>query len=488
MQMQAHVKDRQPRIGSEQLEAKRRSGSASWIALFLLVFICIDTSLADELKTKAAPHPHIVLIVADDLGWNDVGFNGSTIKTPHLDSLAASGMRFEQLYVAPTCSATRAGLLTGRRPFHLGLQVGVIKDWSTFGLPLEERTLASAFKDAGYRTAMIGKWHLGTSREEFLPRSRGFDYFYGNYGGSVGYNNHKTARGVLDWQRNGETVNEKGYVTTLSGLDAARLIQAHDVEVPLFLYVAFNAPHRPLQAPKSYLDRYPGIEDERRRTYAAMVSSLDDEVGRIVKSLEARGMHDNTLILFLSDNGGTESGGGSNDPLRGGKGSFYEGGIRSASFIHWPGEIKAGTSTAALLHVTDWFPTLLGLAGGNLEQPLPLDGVDIWPTLTQGAPSPHREELVLYVFEAAGAIRRGDWKLVIPPGSSKKAPVSELYHLGKDPNETKDLAGSEPEKLALLEKRLDFYRKQAVAMKRNPKKGSDRLKARTALGKPEEAN
>src|SRR5262245_51473383 len=283
--------------------------------------------------------PNILYIVADDLGWKDVGFHGSDIRTPTLDALAAKGAKLEQFYAQPMCTPTRAALMTGRYPFRYGLQTAVIPQGHTYGLATDEWLLPDALKDAGYKTAIIGKWHLGHADQKFWPRQRGFDYQYGPLIGEIDYFSHKVD-GKIDWYRNGEVVDEEGYSTTLLGNEAVKLIEAHDPAKPLFMYLAFNAVHTPYQAPQAYLDRYKSIADPSRRAYAASATAMDEEVGRVVDALAAKKMLDNTLIVFQSDNGGTRDAmfagaitdmskvvlPADNGPYRGGKGTLYEGG------------------------------------------------------------------------------------------------------------------------------------------------------------------
>src|SRR5215470_8308762 len=249
--------------------------------------------------------PHIIHIVADDLGWKDVGFNGATdIKTPNLDALAAGGAKFTQFYVQPMCTPTRAALMTGRYPFRYGLQTAVIPSVSTYGLDTTEWLMPQCLREAGYKTAIIGKWHLGHADKKYWPKQRGFDYQYGAMIGELDYFTH-SEHGVLDWFRDNEPVKEEGYTTTLLGNDAVKYINAQDASKPFYLYLTFNAPHTPYQAPKEYVDRYPNIADPTRRTYAGMVTCMDDEIGKVVAALDKKGLRDNTLILFQSDNGGT---------------------------------------------------------------------------------------------------------------------------------------------------------------------------------------
>ncbi len=414
-----------------------------------------------------APRPHIVFVLADDLGWKDVGYHGSEIKTPNIDRLSAAGVRLEQFHVLPVCSPTRCALMTGRYPIRCGLQSGVVRPWSNHGLPLGERALAQALKGAGYRTAIAGKWHLGHADPAYLPTRRGFDRQYGHYNGAIDYFEH-TRDGGLDWHRDDKGLREEGYSTNLLAAEAERVIKEHDPKTPLFLYVPFNAPHAPLQAPAEYLKQYEGIRNQRRRSYAAMVTCMDDAVGKIAGALKERGMADNTLLIFSSDNGGPVAQGANNGTLRAAKGTLYQGGVQVVAWAAWPGKLKAGTTINEPLHVVDWYPTLLKLAGASAEQKLPVDGKDIWPTLTEGKPSPH-EAILINVEPGRGAIRAGPWKLVAR-GKFPREPADpklevELFDLGSDPSERKNLADEKPEKVKELLSGLNDYAREAVPPK-----------------------
>jgi arylsulfatase A-like enzyme len=426
----------------------------------LALFSCVH-SRADEAPAK---RPHVVIFLADDLGWKDVGYHGSEIRTPNIDKLAGQGVRLEQFYVLPLCSPTRAALITGRYPIRTGLQSGVVRPWAKYGLPLEERTLAGALRGAGYETAITGKWHLGHFRPDYLPTRRGFAHQYGHYNGMLDYFTH-LRDGGLDWHRDDRALREEGYTTNLLADEAVRLIRRHDPKKPLFLYVPFNAPHAPLQAPEEYIARYKDIKDRKRRIYAAMVTCLDDAIGRVAGALKERGMDGDTLMIFSSDNGGPLRQGANNDPLRAGKGTLYEGGVRVCAWARWPGVLKPGTVNAPL-HIVDWYPTLLKLAGAKTEQKLPLDGKDLWPTLTAGKPGPH-EEILLNAEPHRGAIRRGDWKLVVKgtlprPATTEGLKGMELFNLKKDPGEKTNLTGKNPAKARGLLDRLNVYAREAV--------------------------
>jgi len=428
-----------------------------------------QTNKPDTAETTGRK-PNMVHIVADDLGWNDVGFNGATdIKTPNLDKLAAEGVTFTQFYVQPMCTPTRAALMTGRYPFRYGLQTAVIPSVSTYGLDTTEWLMPQCLKEADYNTAIIGKWHLGHADKKYWPKQRGFDYQYGAMIGELDYFTHEE-HGVLDWYRNNKAVREKGYTTQLLGNDAVKYIDAQNPSKPFYLYLTFNAPHTPYQAPKEYVDRYPNIEDPTRRIYAGMVTCLDDEIGRVVAALDKKGLRNNTLILFHSDNGGTRSAMFAgvmadmskvkipcdNGPYRDGKGTLYEGGTRVCAFANWPGHIKPGT-VEGLIHAVDIYPTFAVLAGASTAKCKPLDGVNVWDTIAEGKPSP-RTEIIYNVEPFRGAVRQGDWKLVW----RTLLPFNvELFNLAQDPSEKNNLAGQNPDKIGVFQQRLDELAKQS---------------------------
>jgi arylsulfatase A-like enzyme len=349
---------------------------------------------------------------------------------------------------------------------------------------LQERTLAQALHEAGYETAITGKWHLGEFDPAYLPTARGFDHQYGHYFGAIDYFQH-TRDGSPDWYRDDQAVQEEGYSTHLVAREACRLIQEYDQAKPLFLYVPFNGVHGPLQVPEKYTQPYTALTGNRR-TLAGMVSAVDEAIGQIVAALQARNLRDNTLIIFSSDNGGPNPEAlSTNGDLRAGKGTIYEGGVRVCAFANWPGQIPAGVTIKEPMHAIDWFPTLVKLAGGSQEQKLPLDGRDVWPMLTQGAKSPH-EAILLVQSPQHAAVRMGDWKLLVNAGQAgsdetpspsprakvkakakaRKAakadsPVS-LYNLATDVSEKTDLAASEPERVAALQAKLQEFLKNAA--------------------------
>lgn len=436
--------------------------------------------------SAGAPKPNIVFILSDDQGWADVSFHKGDIRTPNIDRLAATGTRLEQFYVQPVCSPTRASFMTGRYPLRYGLQTGVVRPWAQYGVPLEERFLPQALKEAGYETAITGKWHLGHFQPAYLPTHRGFDHQYGHYNGALDYNTHERDGGH-DWHKDDKANYDEGYSTHLVGREASRIITEHDTGKPLFLYVPFNAVHAPHQVPASYTEPYSNLKGDRR-TYAGMVAAMDEAIGKIIDAVEKKGIRDNTIIFFCSDNGGPAPGRvTSNGLLRAGKGTLYEGGVRVPAVISWPGKVKAGAVVDAPLHMVDWFPTFVKLAGGSLEQKLPLDGRDAWPAITQGAPSPH-EDIVHNITPIGGALRMGDWKLVVggtyseiegpgegePQAAKKKKgkasniPAVELFNIKDDPYEKKNLAEQNPDKVKELKARLDGYIHAAVPSKQAP--------------------
>lgn len=426
-----------------------------------------------------ADAPNIVLIVADDLGWGDVGWHGSEIKTPNLDKLANGGAKLEAFYVQPVCTPTRAALMTGRYPIRHGLQTGVVRPWAQYGLPLEEQTVAQGLKSAGYATAIVGKWHLGHFEKGYLPTQRGFDHQYGHYNGAIDYNTH-VRDGGFDWHKDDVVNRDEGYSTHLIAKESTRIVQTYAAKKPFFLYVPFNAVHAPHQVPESYLKGYEHLKGERK-IYAGMLTALDEAIGQIVQAIDTAGVRSNTLFLFTSDNGGPQPGVvTSNGPLRAGKATHYEGGVRVAAFANWEGRIPKGSVVNEPLHAADLYPTLLNLAEAKVDQKLPLDGRDAWATIADGKPSPH-EDILINATPQSGAIRVGDWKLVVngtkstagfdgeEVEESDKAQKLELFDLKNDPYEKTDLHQKFPDKANELKTRWAEYQKQAKAPKTRPK-------------------
>lgn len=438
--------------------------------------------LAAAATTHAAERlPNIVLLLADDLGYGETGCQGNPqVPTPHIDSIAENGVRFTQGYVtAPFCSASRAGLLTGRYQTRFGYEfnpVGAHNEDPRAGLPVRERTLADVLADAGYVTGLIGKWHLGGTAQ-YHPLRRGFDEFFGflhegHYyvpppyrqtttwlrrrtlpGGGTG--RWTSADGTLIFSthlgytepdydadnpiyRAGQPVVEQDYLTDAFTREAVDFIDRH-ADKPFFLYLAYNAVHSPMQASNQYLDRFAAIEDIQRRIFAAMLSNLDESVGAVLTKLRERQLEEQTLIFFLSDNGGpTAELTSSNLPLRGGKGTMYEGGLRVPFLLQWKGTLPAGAVYRQPVISLDIFATAAALAGAQLDEGKTYDGVNLIPFL-QGRQDGPPHETLYWRTGSRTAIRVGDWKLL---RDGRRTPPAnwELYHLGKDPGERHDLA------------------------------------------------
>jgi len=413
----------------------------------------------------AAERPNILIIVGDDMGYADVGFHGcKDIPTPHLDALAASGVRFTNGYVTgPYCSPTRAALLTGRHQSRFGHE---FNPSGKNGLPLTETTLPERLRAAGYATGMVGKWHLGSLPEQ-VPTRRGFDEFFGFLAGAHSYFD---AAGFL---RGTEPVKEMDYATDAFGREAAAYVERHKGK-PWMLYLAFNAVHTPMDATSERLTKFAGIKDKTRRTYAAMMSAMDDNIGRVIQALKDSGQYENTLVTFISDNGGpTMNGvtvnGSSNGPLRGSKRTTLEGGIRVPFVVSWPARLKPAVYQPMVSQL-DLHATALAAAGVPAKPAWKLEGVDLLPYLAgENQASPH--DALYWRFGEQMAVRIGDWKLVrydttadLPAGKGKKAPVSsvKLYDLANDPHEDKDLSAERPEKVKELQARWDEWNQANV--------------------------
>ena len=429
----------------------------------LLRAMLFGLAMAAAVITQAAGPPHIVYLLADDLGWNDVGFHGSPIRTPNLDRLAAGGAMLNALYAQPFSSQTRAALLTGRYPIRYGLQTLSILPASRYGLIDDERTLAQALKEVGYRTAFVGNWLLGHARPEYLPSKRGFDAFYGSLSGQVEPQLRKGAK--ADWRRGDRLVKEEGYVTDLLAREAVKIIGRHDPAAPLLLVVAFNTPAQYYGVPRALLDEYRDMADDTRRSYSAAVTALDAAVGQVVSALDKRGMLADTLIVFHSDNGGAvptrfatgdrdvDRPAADNGIFRQGRGSLYEGGVRVVGLASWPDRIKPKTIVTEPLHVTDLYVTLLERAGASLKQRQRVDGVDVWPVIAE-AQRTTRKEMLLNVDDFGGGIRMGEWKLIM---HSSLPSTIELYDIANDPEEAENKAATYPDRVKELLGKLNEY-------------------------------
>lgn len=447
------------------------------LILFLASLNLANASPVDGSK------PNIIFILSDDMGWNEPAFNGGDAKlTPHLTKLRSQGVSLDQFYVHAVCAPTRAAFLTGRYAFRtwsdwrsedfgkpsylakLGMELVKNKEGDEtrriHGVATEERTIAEALKEQGYFTSIAGKWHCGEWLPGQLPMGQGFDHQYGHYGWGIDYNNktiphNAPARfAVYDWHRNQKPVFEPGYSTDLIANEAVRVIAEHRMErqeQPLFMYVAFNAVHGPLEEIPRYVE-------EHGKRYAAL-KCLDDAVGLIVNAVDQSGFGNSTLVIFANDNGGLRE--EMNAPYRGTKNTNYEGGVRVPCVMRWPEKIKANSTNDGMMHVTDLFSTFATLAGASLDQERPLDGKNMTDVLFGDSKSP-RDEII---FEVSGsvrfpAIRKGKYKLV----------GKELYDLQADPSEKTDIAAKNPKIVKQLTARVT-----SVGKERPPLSGMDRL-------------
>jgi arylsulfatase A-like enzyme len=403
-----------------------------------------------SLSACADAAPNVIIFYADDLGWGELGCQGNPeIPTPHIDSIAAAGLRCTQGYVAATyCSPSRAGLISGRYPTRFGHETNDDHNSSGF---LQETTLASRLKSLGYATACIGKWHLGSSPER-LPMARGFDEFYGTVGNTPFFQ----PKGFIDSRRSADVVkidDDAFYTTDAYANRAVEWIDAHAAG-PWFLYLPFNAQHAPLEAPQNYLDRFPAIAGHKRRTFAAMLSAMDDAVGRVLAAVRKAGQEENTLVFFIADNGGPTMGTtSSNGPLRGAKMTTYEGGPRVPFLVQWKGRIPAGETYDLPVMNLDVVPTVMAATGRPIGATERIDGVDLLPFFTrEHAGRPH--ETLCWRFVEQWAVRSGDWKLVVAKGGSG---APELYDLSRDIGERNDLAAHHPERVAALRKTYEAW-------------------------------
>ena len=459
-----------------------------WLVLFIVIAVPSLSSVAAEQRSE---RPNIILIVVDDLGYGELGCQGNPeIPTPYIDSLARDGVRFTSAYVtASFCSPSRAGLLTGRYQTRFGHELNPTGRHNLdpdAALPAPERTLANVLQDAGYATGLVGKWHLGGT-DEAHPLRRGFDEFYGflheghfyvppPYKGVTsflrrarlpeGATGRRFAEGDTIWTshlgrneppydennpilRGTKPIREEAYLTDALAREAVAFIDRHRAE-PFFLYLSWNAVHSPMQGADAYMERFAHIEDVHRRVFAAMLANLDDGIGAVLNKLRDEGLDERTVIFFISDNGGpTAELTSSNDPLRGGKGDLYEGGIRVPFLVRWPGVLLAGTTHDQPVISTDVFVTACAAAGVRCDGRR-LDGIDLRPHLTGKASGPPHEVLYWRMGNKA-ALRQGNWKIV----RHRRTGEFELYDLARDVSETSDLAETHPGKLATLTARWE---------------------------------
>lgn len=455
----------------------------SAFALLIVAFASTGTLAAD------AKRPNVLLIVADDLGYGELSIQGSKdIPTPNVDALAKSGVRFTSGYVSgPYCSPTRAGLMTGRYQQRFGHEFnpGPAESASgNFGLSLEENTIGDRFKAAGYVTGWFGKSHLGYL-PPYHPLKRGFDEYFGFLGGAHDYldaagdKHNPILRGT-------EPVDNIGYTTEAFGNEAIKFIEKHRAE-PWFCYLPFNAVHAPLESIDKYLSCFSSIEDKKRRTFAAMLSAMDDAVGNVLAKVRELGQEENTIVFFISDNGGpTASTTSGNGPLRGFKAQTWEGGIRVPWMIQWKGHIPAGQVDDRPVIQLDILPTALAAVGVDVKPEWKLDGVNLLPYIMGEKKGMPHEELY-WRFGGQFAIRKGDWKLVKAPNGGLRAGElqgkatvenAQLYNLATDLGEKTDLAAKEPDKVKELAAAWEKWNAELV----EPKWVPGRAKARQGGG------
>ncbi len=437
------------------------------VLLMLGLVAAVCSPLCAAARADAPRRPNVVFILADDMGWADIGYHGSEIRTPHLDRLARGGVRFTQHYVMATCTPTRVGLMTGRYPSRFGVVSPAYGKIFTS----ETVTLPRALNQTGYETAISGKWHMGGPPES-VPLQCGFTSSYGYFHGQIDPYTHLYKKGDRCWHRNDKLLDEPGHATDLITAEAVRVIEAAGDE-PLFLYVAYSVPHYPLSEPAQWVEPYEGkIKSESRRWYAASITHMDAGIGKIVDALERKGMRKDTLIVFASDNGGQKNWHskthykgryadkphkvlGNNEPLRGWKGQLYEGGIRVPALANWPGVVTS-REVDEPVHIVDWMPTLCGLAGWKPKTRPKWDGRDIWPVVS-GTTNDLGERTLYWRTPGAMAVRVGDWKLITQKRkkTSDQTVKAELFHLGKDPYEKRDLAKTERQQVARLRATLE---------------------------------
>jgi len=401
--------------------------------------------------------PNIILIMADDLGYGDIDCYGGWISTPNIDTLAKGGMRFTDYHSnGPVCSPTRAALLTGRYQQRCGIDAVVTANGLAreTGMAQKEITFAEVLKRRGYVTGLFGKWHVGY-RVEFNPTKQGFDEFIGYVSGNVDYHTHIDQAQIDDWWKGDEKTPEEGYVTDLITRHAVDFIQRHKDE-PFCLYLPHEAPHYPYQGRGDPPERLPGGRQsakakgpEIERAYREMVEIMDQSVGRVVETVRTLGLERNTFIFFCSDNGANKN--GSNKPLRGAKGSLWEGGHRVPAIACWPGRIEPGTVCHQTVLGIDLFPTMASIAKADLPAGLDLDGLDLLGLLTRGSTLPERT--LFWAFKNQRAVRKGPWKLLVQGNTER------LFNLDSDLGEQNDLAPNHPDVAASLRAELTTWQR-----------------------------
>lgn len=422
-------------------------------------------SFMNSAKAQSTIKPNIVFIIADDMGWSDIGYNNPAIKTPNLDKLASSGVKLTHHYAMPTCTPTRIGIMTGHFPSRYGVY------GPDYGKLMHEDTvtLPHALQQAGYKTAISGKWHMG-SPPEYTPLKYGFDSSYGYFAGQIDPYTHLYKTGIKSWHRNDEYLEEEGHATDLITDEAIRVIQESSDD-PFFLYVAYSVPHFPLDEPEEWTTLYPNIKEPSRQQFNASVTHMDDGIGQIVKSIDEKGIRENTIIVFVSDNGGQKSWHstdqykgryadkphtvlGDNTPLRGWKGDVYEGGIRVPAFVNWQDHISPGECRIPI-HIADWMPTLCAPSNSTPTQDLQWDGVNVWNNIATGDTTEPSRPLY-WRTPRMDAIRQGDWKLI----QNRDGRNIKLYNVKNDPLEKHEIHEQEKDQLNRLQSLLQEQMKR----------------------------
>lgn len=453
----------------------------------IILFSIFQLQLFAQFTDTIAP-PNVLLIVVDDMGWKDVSYHGSEIQTPTIDRLAAEGVELNRFYVHPSCSPTRSSLMTGKAALRLGFLNPLGKN-NVKGLPLSEKIMPQYFKEKGYQTNLVGKWHLGRYKKEYWPTNRGFDHFYGYLTGGIGHYNHLHGGG-LDWERNGKTIREEGYSTHLLTTEAIKIINEKKPTQPLFLELCYAAPHLPNEAPESAIVEYQHLDNKNRKIHAAMVSEIDKGIQKIYETLAQKDLLENTIIWFMSDNGGLnfegfpkeikdpivkmteiwgrplpitfldffrdnlENGASDNSPFKGGKMTVYEGGVRVPSFIYAPNFLKP-QKVDSRITVNDVLPTLTTAVGIQTFDTTNVDGTNQWSFLKNQTKTLIPDFITHAQF--GEAYYKDNWKLLLPNNG-----IPELYQLEEDPTETNNVAAQHPDIVNLLTKDLQSFPRGAV--------------------------
>jgi arylsulfatase A-like enzyme len=432
------------------------------LALFSLIALVGIAQAAHAQDAGKRSRPNVIIFLADDLGHADIGFQqrSKDVKTPNVDAIAKHGVRFTQAYVScPVCAPTRAGLLTGRYQQRFGFEQNPSPQTPpNYGLPGDQVLLARLLKDAGYATGMVGKWHLGFEPEQH-PMSQGFDEFFGFLAGAHGYLDIGQGKNAV--LRGREPAEKVTYLTDDFAREAAAFIDKHaNGGKPYFLYVAFNAVHTPMDVTDKYIQRFLDVQDQKRRQMLGMLSAMDDAIGTVMERVRAAKQEDDTLIFFLSDNGGPTGGNSSrNDPFSGFKNNVREGGIRVPFAVQWKGAIPAGKTYENPVSSLDIFPTVLAATGTKQPEKQSTDGVDLVPFVTGKQRDDARPHDTLYWrYGEKWAVRDGDMKL-----THAEAGPAKLFDLSQDPAESNDLSASKPDVLKQLQVEYEAWSKTMMA-------------------------